>query len=418
MPLPLQTRAAATTAIPRPDHIELRGKRVAMVTYSPYPQDERPRRAIDAFRDQGILIDLICIGDDGSSKHEHAEGLNVLRVPMKHRRGGTLTYALQYGSFLFVAFFVFALRTFRRRYDLVYVHNMPDILVVSALIPKAFGAKVILDLHDPMPELMTTIFGLDQNSFSVRAIRWMESWSIARTDMAITVNEACKKIFAARSCKPEKILVVMNTPDTKLFPFHPAQDRRIGRDSTDKPFVFMYHGTLVERNGLNLAVEALGQVRSKIPNVEMRVYGPETPFLQQVMSTVRAKGMQDIVHYFGPRRHEDLVPEIEACDVGVIPNQRNSFTDINTPARIFDYVAVGKPAIVPRTEGITDYFNDDSLIFFESGNAANLAAQMAHAYFNFNDLTALVANAQQIYLAHSWEQEREKLLCGVSKVLN
>ena len=31
---------------------------------------------------------------------------------------------------------------------------MPDFLVFSALIPKLLGAKVVLDLHDPMPELM------------------------------------------------------------------------------------------------------------------------------------------------------------------------------------------------------------------------------------------------------------------------
>ncbi len=54
---------------------------------------------------------------------------------------------------------------FKRRYDLVYVHNMPDILVASALVPKLLGAKVILDQHDPMPELMMTIFGLDQGQF-------------------------------------------------------------------------------------------------------------------------------------------------------------------------------------------------------------------------------------------------------------
>ena len=48
----------------------------------------------------------------------------------------------------------------RHRYDLIYIHNMPDILVFSALVPKAFGAKVILDQHDPMPELMMTIFNL------------------------------------------------------------------------------------------------------------------------------------------------------------------------------------------------------------------------------------------------------------------
>ena len=42
-----------------------------------------------------------------------------------------------------------ALRSLTRRYDLVHVHNMPDILVFAALVPKVFGAKVVLDLHDP-----------------------------------------------------------------------------------------------------------------------------------------------------------------------------------------------------------------------------------------------------------------------------
>jgi len=65
------------------------------------------------------------------------------------------------------------------------------------------------------------------------------------------------------------------------------------------------------------------------------------------METVKAKGLHDIVHYFGARRLEDLVREIEACDVGVIPNQRNPFTDINTPTRIFEYLALGKPVIAP-----------------------------------------------------------------------
>ena len=71
----------------------------------------------------------------------------------------------------------------RRRYDLVYVHNMPDILVLSSLVPKALGAKVILDQHDPMPELMMTIFDLNETSRSVRLLRWLEKWSIARANL-------------------------------------------------------------------------------------------------------------------------------------------------------------------------------------------------------------------------------------------
>jgi glycosyltransferase involved in cell wall biosynthesis len=399
-------------------HGQLRGKRVAMVTFSPYPEDERPRRAIDAFREAGMTIDLICLGSGNYRKRETADSLNILRVPMKHRRGGKLSYAFQYGSFIFVSSLIFALRALAKRYDLVYVHNMPDILVLSALVPKALGARVILDLHDPMPELMTTIYDLGKDSFSVRFIRGMEKWSIARTNLVITVNLACKRIFAARSCKPEKIIVVMNTPDSKIFPFQAAQEQPSMHQDHTKPFVMMYHGTLVERNGLDLAVEALEMVREKMPTAELRVYGPSTPFLERVMEMVHAKGMQGMVQYLGVRRLEDLPHEIEQCDVGIIPNQRNPFTDINTPVRIFDFLANGKPAIAPCTAGIKDYFNEESLVFFEPGNAADLAKQMEYTYSHRNELTEIVRKGQQVYLAHTWEQERQTLLGGVIKLFN
>ena len=48
---------------------------------------------------------------------------------------------------------------------------MPDMLILSALVPKLLGAKVILDLHDPMPELMQAIFGLQETDFGLAAER-------------------------------------------------------------------------------------------------------------------------------------------------------------------------------------------------------------------------------------------------------
>ena len=56
----------------------------------------------------------------------------------------------------------------------------------------------------------------------------------------------------------------MNAPDPKIFPFRASQKYHSSAESTAKPFVIMYHGSLVERNGLDLAVEALAQVRTGI----------------------------------------------------------------------------------------------------------------------------------------------------------
>jgi glycosyltransferase involved in cell wall biosynthesis len=360
-------------------------------------------------------VDLICEGDEKLPKREVLERLEIIRIPIKHYRGGALSYAYQYSAFIGVSSAILAWRSLRSRYDLVYVHNMPDILVISGLVPKLFGTKLILDLHDPMPELMRTIFNLDQKSVGVWMMRRLEKWSIARANLVLTVSATFKRIFSARSCHAEKIAVVMNAPDGDIFRYRAAQS--YPARSPGRPFTIMYHGSLVERNGLELAVDALARLQNTIPGVELRIYGRTTPYLEQVMEKVRGLGLNSKVRYMGARKLEELVHEIEDCDVGIIPNPKNSFTEINTPTRIFEYLALGKPVIAPRTVGIQDYFGPDSLLFFEPGNCDDMAKKMEYAASHATETIAITERGQQDYLAHTWQQEKETLVSLVVKLV-
>ena len=398
-----------------------RGRRAAMVVFSYYPADPRPRRAAEALVKEGMSVELICLREAGGDpKRERVNGVDVHRVRLRRRRGGSLGYLLQYAAFLAAVGGILGARSLRRRYDLVYVHNMPDVLVLGALVPKLFGAKVILDLHDPMPELMMTIFDLVEDSPRVRLLKRLERWSIRRADLALTVNLACKKLFASRSCRAEKMRVVMNAPDEQIFRFRPATTEVPARPRTGRPLVVMYHGSLVERNGLDLAVEAVARVRERghIGAVELRVYGPETPFLARVMESVRVRGLTDAVRYLGPKRLEGIVEAIEDCDVGIIPNQRSIFTELNTPTRIFEYLAIAKPVIAPRTAGILDYFDDDSLVFFELGDAEDLARAIERALADPRKTEEMVRRGQEVYRAHAWRREREVLVGLVEEVVS
>jgi glycosyltransferase involved in cell wall biosynthesis len=291
---------------------------------------------------------------------------------------------------------------------------MPDILVVSSLVPKALGAKVVLDLHDPMPELMMTIFQVCPESKRVRLLRRLEKWSIARADLVITVNVACKRIFSSRSCQPEKIGVVMNTPDGQIFPFQESTADHSANQFRQRPFVVMYHGSIVERNGLDIAVDAVAKVRRVIPNLELRIFGPNTSFLERMMDEVRKQNLESTVRFGGPKSLEDIAREIKECDLGLIPNHRNPFTEINTPTRIFEYLALGKPVIAPSTPGIRDYFSSSSLLFFEAGNSADLARGIEYAFHHPWDVLEIAQRGQQVYLEHTWEFERETLLHRLS----
>jgi glycosyltransferase involved in cell wall biosynthesis len=397
---------------------DLRGKRVAVVLFSYYPADPRPRRAAEALVREGMTVDLICLRESSADpKQEMVNGVDVRRVPLRRRRGGVLGYLRQYGTFLAVALGILTARSLSRRYDVVHVHNMPDVLVLSALVPRLLGAKVVLDLHDPMPELMMTIFRLGAESRAVRMLRRLEAWSIRWADLVLTTNLAFEKLFVSRGCPPEKIRIVMNAPDERIFGVRPRDPDPTPSRTPGQPFVVMYHGSLLERNGLDVAVDAVGRVLQSVADVELRIYGAPTPFLEQVMDSARARGLSGAVRFFGPKRLEEIVEAIKDCDVGVVPNRRSVFTELNMPTRIFEYLAVGKPVIAPRATGILDYFDEDSLILFDLGDPDDLARRIQDTWADPGKAAAIARRGQEVYRAHTWRHERNLLVRAVEDLV-
>lgn len=396
----------------------LRGKRAAVLLFSYYPNDPRPRRAAEALAREGVTVELVCLQSSRDEpRREIINGVNVFRVAQKRYRGGKIKYARQYSAFILRSFAHLAFRSVTRKYDFVHVHNMPDVLVFSAWVPKLLGAKIILDLHDPMPELMRTIFQLSEQSFSVRLLKRLEKWSIGFADLVLTVNRACKTIYSSRSCPAEKIKVVINSPEDDIFRFQPANAQSSSGAERIEPFVILYHGSLVPRNGFDLAVEALETVQKSIPSVRLIVCGDRTSFFEEVMQSARERGLQESVEYLGAKNRTEIVEAINSCDLGIIPNHRNTFTEINTPTRIFEYLALGKPVIAPLTQGIRDYFDEGDLIFFQAGDANDLARKIEFAFSNPKGVEEIVKRGQQIYLSHTWSNEKSRLLNSIGKLV-
>lgn len=412
-----------TVAIPFDSNTEiarknsLKGKRAAIVLYSYYATDPRPRREAETLRRAGMEVEVICLRPDPSSpSRKMLNGVEVFQVPLKRRRAGKLVYIAQYTWFLTCAFTILAVRNFRRRYQLVHVHNMPDFLVFSALLPRLTGAKVILDLHDPMPELFRSIYGLPEKHFIVQWLKRMERRSIAFADLVLTPNLAFKELFTTRSCPDGKIETLMNSPETTIF--DPRKYPHVnGHPVKDKPFILMYHGLIVERHGLDLAIQAVARLRSRIPGLQLHMYGEPTEYSKKMMDLVQELKLNEVVYAHGFKPLDEIARDISQIDLGVIPNRLSSFTQINFPTRIFEYLAMGKPVLVPVTKGISDYFKADEILFFEAGNVEDLAAKVEWAYQNPEKVRGQLQKGRAVYEKHNWGQEEKRLINLVGELI-
>lgn len=389
---------------------KLKGKRVAVLLFSDYPEDARPRRAADALAQHGAEVDLFCLKleDSEPQKERTPEGIQVFRVPIPKSKKSRLSYVLQYGTFLAYCFAMLLVRHPRRRYHVVHVHNMPDVLVFSALIPRLFGSKVILDMHDPMPELMTSIYGIDPNSGFVKLLKVLEKWSIRFSQLVLTPNRAFQERFVERGCPREKIQIVMNSPACTFFDSIPQ--KKVATSSSRDKFSIMHHGLLAERHGLDVALRAVSHLQERIPNLEFHVYGRDNEYSASMEALARDLGIRDLVHFHGYVPYKEVAEAIQAADLGVIPNRRNAFTEINMPTRIFEYLAMNTPVIVPSTTGIRDYFNEESIFFFEPEDDENLAEAIYQVYEDQARTEQVVDRGREVYQSFSWEEQEKKFL--------
>ncbi len=394
----------------------LQGKRAAVLLYSVYPADVRVCRACEAMIEAGMQVDILCLREyPHEPLRENVGGVQVYRYPTTHKRGGALSYIWQYSRFIWVAFWFLLRRGFFRKYDIVHVHNMPDILVFSTVLARLRGAKVILDLHDPTPELMMTIFELNERSFTIRVLKVLEKLSIGLSHFVLTPNIAFKNLFVSRSCRADKIDIVMNSPQHEVF--DPVR-LNSGLKKRSSEFHIMHHGSIFHRHGVDLIVEAVARVRGQIPGLILDIYGGETPFLETVLNLAHERGVTDIVRYHGNKTIPQIAEAIVHCDLGVVPNRKSVFTEINLPTRILEYIAMNRPVIAPSTAGVRDYFTANDLVMFEPGNIDDLVEKILWVYQHPVETEVLVQKGRTVYEQSLWASEKARFLTGMSELLS
>ena len=376
--------------------------RVCIVRHNYYPRENHVRRDAEALRDAGYQVDIICLKLENEEKFEVVDGINIYRVPVNHRRGGILGYIVEYSLTFILSFVKLNQLYLKKNYDIIEVDTMPDFLVFITFIPKLLGSKVILYLFEDMPELMASKFCLGSHSFIIKFLVWIEKWGANCADRVIVCHELShQKLIGKRKVKTPTT-VVLNVPDESVFnlslrnakPTHPSKEF----------FILIHHGTITENYGIQTIIEAVSLLRNQI-SIRLKIFGKGeyTRPLKDLAKTLRVKKE---VNFMGYVSQETLIEEIEKADAGVVA----LLNEYQSPNKLFELVAMGKPVIVSSLQTIRQHFDGDSLKYFQVGDARDLARCILELYRNSSQRASLVANASKIYEKYRWSKMRRKYL--------
>jgi glycosyltransferase involved in cell wall biosynthesis len=385
--------------------------RVCMLAFTDYPVDTRVRREAEALVQRGDEVDFVCLRTRSLGDARSLNGVRLHPLMRFDYADGARPrdYVRRYAAFQLSALAHITWMHVRRPFDVVHVSTMPDSLVFSALGAKLLGAKVILDVHDLMPELYTSKFGLGKEHWVIRLLLAVERASIGFADRAMAVHLPHLDALVRHGNPPEKFTVLMNVPDPVLF------RTRAGLPPSS-PFTLIYHGTVGSRHGLDVAVRAAAIARSTIPDLELRIVG-DGDFFPQVRAVVEELGVQDVVRLDqGLVPIEELLPTIERALVGVVPILDDPFTQYMLPVKLLEYVALGIPVIASDTRTIRSHFDEGMVCFATPGDPADLARKMIEMHDPARR-ARVAAAAARFNAEHTWERERLRYLALVDSLL-
>jgi len=236
------------------DHGEKLPFKACMVAYTLYEMDNRVRRYAEALAKQGAEVDVYSLKKPGQSDTGELNGVRIHRMQTRvHNEKGPFTYLAKLLLFLLRSAAALTTSNLRKRYDLIHVHSVPDFEVFAALIPKWMGAKVILDIHDIVPEFYASKFNKGKDSLVFKTLVLVEKLSIAfSTTSSLPIIYGIEPCLS-RSVTPEKCTVVMNYPDTSIF-------QKVQKKRNDGKFIMIYPGSLNWHQGLDIAIKAFAKI--------------------------------------------------------------------------------------------------------------------------------------------------------------
>lgn len=161
----------------------------------------------------------------------------------------------------------------------------------------------------------------------------------AKADGIITVCAALKQGLVALGAAEDKICVLRNGVDLKMFRRgdRPAARQALG---LDRPTLLSV-GHLIERKGHDLVIRAMVD----LPEMGLLIAG-DGPEGEALQALARTAGVSDRVRFLGRLAHEALRDVYEAADILVLASSREGWANV-----LLEAMACGTPVVASNVWG-------------------------------------------------------------------
>jgi len=384
-----------------------------MILDDVFPPDPRVENEAITLINGGYEVFLFCLHNGNQKTNELINGIKIRRYKFSK-----LTYKLSALSYD-LPFYKMIMRPkinhFIKKNNIDFLH-IHDIRIAETVfqVNKKYKLKVVLDLHDNIPENMRFYPHLRKfpGKYIISPKKWKlkESEFIIKADKIITVSpNFAKDIIEENNIEKEKMILVPNTVRKSFF--KEAIYSKVIDEKYSNKFVVLYLGDTNIRRGLLTAIRATQLLSKRIVNFKLVIVGQNTT--DSILKEETKKlNLESFIDFEGWQDVSLFPSYIVASNICISPLYRSIQHDVAYANKIFQYMSFGKPILVSNATAqkeIVERIN--SGLVHQEKNKDDFSSKVLELYQNEEKAEELGNNGKQfIENEFSWEVTSQALV--------
>ncbi len=263
------------------------------------------------------------------------------------------------------------------RPDLIHAHS-PCLNGLAAL---DLGVPMLYEFRSSWEDAAVSTGTTTEGSVRYRLSRWLETRVLRRADAVTVICEGLRLEAAARGVASDRIVVIPNAVDpAKLLLRHADHDT--DRDAARRQFglsgapVIGFVGSFFAWEGLDLLLQAMPRVLAELPDAQLLLAGGG-PHEARLRAMVPQLGLDARVVFAGSVPHDRVADLYAAIDVLAYPRTRMRLTDMVTPLKPLEAMALAKPFVASDVGGHRELVADgETGVLCKAGDVEDLAGSI------------------------------------------
>ena len=290
----------------------------------------------------------------------------------------------------------------------VHIHE-PELFPVAIKMKKLFHTKIVYDVHEDYISMIDTFSRLIRplKNIKIKYWKYKEKQFLRYVDeIFIASPTIVNSDFVSQGFNP---ILLENFPLKKFI-------EKVDFNSKIKNSI-IYHGNLGPERGISDLIKAISIVVSEIPNANLFIYGSYriSSYKDELMQLIKSLELKKNITINDHIEHKDIWGYLRKYEVGVIPFRNNSLTSINTPTKLFEYMACGCKIVSASLKPVLRY-DIMGVDFFNSGDVNGLAKSIITS-LKSKKLDSLNYNQNKILNTYCWELSKSKMTGVYEKII-